>query len=136
MPNFKIISPQGQPFTVITNATTWGQLKSELSNRINGLDNMLAVVKSNKNNMEHPEAALPNHDDTIFLSSKAIKAGQIDIVAVLNRLREKFNDAFDDVIEAVEDGDMGDPEEIGYDMGETEDPDMAEYRRIQRQMNG
>jgi len=77
MPNFKIISPQGQPFTVTTNATTWGQLKSELSGRINGLDNMLAVIKSTKNNMENPEAALPTSDDVIFLSGKAIKAGWI-----------------------------------------------------------
>jgi len=58
----------------------------------------------------------------------------VDIKAVLIRLREKFVDALDELIEEVEDGEMDNG--VDYEMNEVEDPDMAEYRRIQRQMNG
>lgn len=76
MPSFKIVSPQGAPFTIQTNATTWGSFKSELSSRVSNLDNMTVVVKSTKNSLDHVEATLPTTDDVLYITAKAIKAGK------------------------------------------------------------
>jgi len=63
---------------VMSNATTWGQLKSEIqSNQDTSylLANEMTVrVKETRNNLEDANAVLPTGEFTIFLSASKVKS--------------------------------------------------------------
>lgn len=54
-------------------ATTWGQLKREISSMITG--DMKATVRETRVDLEHEEAQLPTGDFTIFLFPNKVKSG-------------------------------------------------------------
>lgn len=76
MRSIKIISTQRNPMTISSAATTWGELRSELSSEIGDLDKMTVVVSTTKNSLDHEAAQLPDGEFKLFLSPKAIKAGK------------------------------------------------------------
>lgn len=57
----------------MTNATTWGQLKSELGSQVNG--NMKVTVRETRNDLVDDNAILPEGEFTIFLFPSKIKSG-------------------------------------------------------------
>lgn len=61
--------------TVMTNATTWGQLKGDLAS--NGIDanGLKAVVQQTKHTLDQDGAELPGHDFTLVLTPGKIKSG-------------------------------------------------------------
>tara|TARA_R110002126_G_scaffold47605_3_gene133359 strand:+ start:8447 stop:8683 length:237 start_codon:yes stop_codon:yes gene_type:complete len=58
---------------VQTSATTWGELKGEISSMING--DMKVTVRETRVNLEHEDAELPAGDFTIFLFPNKVKSG-------------------------------------------------------------
>lgn len=105
-----ISTTKSQPKEFYSEATTYGQIQDSLRD-FGDLTKMRAVVKESKATLELSEAALPDGDFTLYLTPKQIKAGGVDLVEVLRALQEKMSEGFDQVIEALEDGEYGDPEE-------------------------
>jgi hypothetical protein len=60
--------------TVDSNATTWGQLKAEISNIMNG--DMKVTVRETRVDLVHEDAVLPTGDFTIFLFPAKVKSGK------------------------------------------------------------
>ncbi len=94
------------PKELYSAATTWRQLQDSLS-EFGNVSSMRAVVKETKNDLSSPDAVLPEGDFTLFLAPKQIKAGGfgVDVASVLRALQERWNDAIEEVIEEVENGD-------------------------------
>ena len=65
---------------VMTAATTWGQLKTEIlgNNELSYLlaNDMTVRVKETRNNLDDAGAVLPTGDFTIFLSAAKNKSGK------------------------------------------------------------
>jgi hypothetical protein len=59
---------------VMTNATTWGQLKSENVDFITA--NLRGMVRETRVSLEHDDAQLPSGESVIFLATKEIKSGK------------------------------------------------------------
>jgi len=65
--------------TVVTQASTWSALQSDLSENGVIYDNMKAVVGETRVTLESPHAQLPDGDFTLFLMQKKSKAGLTDL---------------------------------------------------------
>lgn len=89
-----------------TEATTWGQLKDLVSRDFGDISGMKAVCKENRNTLDRDDAMLPDDDCTIFLSSAKIKAGGIDIVELLEALKNEYINTIDNVLEQIANGDF------------------------------
>ena len=61
-----------------SNAKTWGQLQSELTERKITYSGMSAIIGENQNSLESTKATLPEFDFHLFLSPKKVKSGAID----------------------------------------------------------
>lgn len=90
---------------ITTEAQTWGQLKDSLRADFGDLEKMRAVVRETRNDLTSDDAVLPNENFTLLLTPKQIKAGAVDIVAVLVDVKERFSESIDDIISGIEDGD-------------------------------
>lgn len=116
-----ISTSKSQPTTFESEATTYGQLKDSLR-EFGDLGKLRVVVKETKSTLELDDAVLPQTDFTLFLTAKQIKAGAVDIAAVLSTLRNnmvaKIEEAFDETLEAVEDGNFGEEDEEDEDQDE------------------
>lgn len=100
-----------QPKVLNSAASTWGQLQDALASDFGNLSSMRAVVKETRNDLTSPEAVLPEGNFTLFLSPKQIKAGGVDLVAALEALKQKWNNAIDELIEEAEDGEYDSEDE-------------------------
>lgn len=89
----------GSTTEIVTNATTWGQVRSTLmDNGIYTGDSMKAVVAESKTTLEHLEAVLPVEDFTLMLVPIKNKSGndyEHDEIA------ELVEDASEDVDNAI-----------------------------------
>tara|TARA_Y100001951_G_C11234403_1_gene236562 strand:+ start:394 stop:900 length:507 start_codon:yes stop_codon:yes gene_type:complete len=63
--------------TIETSATTWGELKAEMSN----VGNVRAVIRETRNSLDTPSAKLPDQDFTLFMYPQRVKSGNEEIVA-------------------------------------------------------
>jgi hypothetical protein len=97
-------STRGGVKTVYSEATQWGQLKDSLS-EFGDISKMSAVIKETKNTLSVDDALLPEGDFTLYLSPKQIKAGNTREVQILEDLKSAFNDAVDEIIAGIEEGD-------------------------------
>lgn len=90
--------------TVSSDATTWGALKSQISELFN--EEMVATVVETKNNLLVDDAILPEGPFKLVLTPAKTKSGNetIDVASAIGRLKEKFNDAFEELIEEIEEG--------------------------------
>jgi len=61
------------PGSVMSDATTWGQLKLQLGDLIQG--DMKAVIKETKVTLENELATLPEGEFTVFLFPNKVKSG-------------------------------------------------------------
>lgn len=87
-------------------ATTWGGLKDFLRKDFDNLDKMRAVIRETRNDLTSDDAMLPLDSFTILLNPKEIKAGanKVDVVAVLEGVRDRFSEAIDEIIYDVNSG--------------------------------
>lgn len=87
-------------------ATTWGGFKDFLRADFDNLDKMRAVIRETRNDLTSDDAILPLDSFTILLNPKEIKAGasQVDVIGVLESVKERFGEAIDDIIEDVQNG--------------------------------
>jgi hypothetical protein len=74
-------NPQPQKFEDV-NATTFGELKSELSGKFN-FDKKAVVERESRNSLEHDGAKLPNTERVVlYTSQKKIKGGMADTPSI------------------------------------------------------
>lgn len=98
----------GRKIEVMTDASTWGQLKSVAE--VKGLlsDNMEGAVKETKVSLKSDDAVLPSGDCTIFLVQSKTKAGITEA-----RLREIIDEEIeifkDDLIDRLEEEEVFEP---------------------------
>lgn len=92
------------PREYVTEATTWGQLKDAIQRDFGDVSKMRVTSKATRNDLERDDAVLFDGDDTLFITQKSIKAGGVDIIQLLEALREEYNEAIDNVVNMVESG--------------------------------
>lgn len=110
-----------------TSATTWGQLREELSGMFSGVSDMKAIVRETRVTLEAAEAALPEGNFTIILSMKKIASGATRYnTSQLKELRTKINNLFTDLLE--EDFSESE-EEDGSSLSNEERAEIEEMRR-------
>lgn len=99
---------------VNSSAATWGSLKEQLSRQFGDINNMRAVIRETKVDLVSDDSILPEGNFTLLLTPRQIKAGttRVDVVAVLEGVKERFSQAIDEIIEEVEDGDYDKEETI------------------------
>lgn len=90
--------------SVMSDATTWGQLKDELSSVLN--EEMVATIVETKNQLVSNDALLPEGEFKLVLTPAKTKSGGeiIDIASVFAEFREKVDAAFEEVLQSIENG--------------------------------
>lgn len=80
-------------------------MREEISSLLN--EAMVATVAQTKNQLVIAEAILPEGEFTLVLTPAQSKgaAETIDIASVIAELKQKFDDAFEEVLESIENGD-------------------------------
>jgi hypothetical protein len=102
-----VISTQkNQPQTYTTPATTWGQLRDLITRDFGNVSEMKAVVKETRNSLDVADALLPTGNFTVFLTQAKIKAGGVNLAAVIAALKEEFITAFEEVEARIDDGEF------------------------------
>lgn len=93
--------------TLQSEAVTYGALKDALRGEYGDLDKMRAVVRETRNDLTSDDAILPEDAFTLLLTPKQIKAGasQVDVVKVLEDVKDRFSAGIDEIIDAVSSGD-------------------------------
>lgn len=116
-----------------SDASTWGELKTEISSLLN--EEMVATVVETKNQLVSPEAILPEGDFKLVLTPAKTKSGVevISVASVIGRLREKFDQAFEDIMEEIEDGEHSVEQSENVSSSET-DSLKAEAEKIKREL--
>lgn len=115
------------PKVLNSEAETWGELQDALASDFGNVSSLRAVVKETKNDLTSSEAVLPEGDFTLFLAPKQIKAGGTDIKAILETLKERWNEAIDEIIDGIEEGEYETEETVSSSQA-------AEDRRILEQL--
>jgi len=100
-----IITTQGSKTEITSSATTWGQLRQELSRYQIQTDGMKAVLGSTRTTLELDNSILPHEDFKIFLYPNKVKSGndQNDQVLAkeLERVKGKVIELVKDVVREV-----------------------------------
>lgn len=93
--------------TLQSEAMTYGTLKDALRDEFGDLDKMRAVVRETRNDLASDDARLPDGAFTLLLTPRQIKAGasQVDVVKVLEDVKDRFSEGIDEIIDAVSAGD-------------------------------
>lgn len=108
MRKIRIISTQSDGVkTIESSASTWGELKSELSSSLSNVQDMKAIVRDTRNTLESDEAVLPEGDFTIILTMKKIASGSEDKVTRYSKsqileIRTKILNLIDDLLDYEE----------------------------------
>ncbi len=91
--------------SVMSDATTWGEFKGEISSFLN--EEMVATIVETKNQLVSNEALLPEGEFKLVLTPAKTKSGGevIDIASVFAEFREKVDRAFEEILESIENGD-------------------------------
>lgn len=77
--SIKIVSTEGGNRTISTNATTWGELKTKLSEEGYNMDVMRATAKETRHTYESNDAVLDSNVSTLYLTPQKTKSGQTDV---------------------------------------------------------
>lgn len=136
MATVRVITTEVSPFSLETTASTWGELKRELRNRLSNIDNMTVVLSTTKATLDLDDAALPQGVDyKIYFSPKAIKQGNanINIKGVLEALRDNFESMIEELIEEIEDG-VYEQEDNSTSTHTPIDSDLEELQSITRNL--
>lgn len=63
--------------TIETSASTWGELKAEMSD----VGDVRAVIRETRNSLDTPSSKLPDQDFTLFMYPQRVKSGNEEILA-------------------------------------------------------
>ena len=90
--------------SLISSSTTWGELRAEIPSLLN--EDMVATIVETRNQLVSMEAILPEGEFKLVLTPAKTKSGSesIDVASIIARLKEKFDEAFEDILEEIEDG--------------------------------
>ncbi len=113
-----------------TEATTWGELKSDLLDAGISTDGMKGVVRETKVSLEASDAQLPDTDFTVMLFTGKIKSG-FDHAEMMRALRDNIENAYNEVIDSIEVGEFGDDQPATSAASSSIE---AERRRIEREL--
>ncbi len=113
-----------------TEATTWGELKSDLLDAGISTDGMKGVVRETKVSLEASDAQLPDTDFTVMLFTGKIKSG-FDHAEMMRSLRDNIENAYNEVIDSIEAGEFGDDQPATSAASSSIE---AERRRIEREL--
>ncbi len=113
-----------------TEATTWGELKSDLQDAGISTDGMKGVVRETKVSLEASDAQLPDTDFTVMLFTGKIKSG-FDHAEMMRALRDNIENAYNEVIDSIEAGEFGDDQPATSAASSSIE---AERRRIEREL--
>jgi gas vesicle protein len=105
MRTIRVISPQSTSArTFESEATSWGDLREELSETYSGISDMKAIVRENRNTLESDSASLPEGNFTIILSMKKIASGNHTRYtdSQIKELRTKLLNLLEDVLSETE----------------------------------
>jgi hypothetical protein len=92
MRKIKIYSTATGIAVVDSNATNWGQLKNELTNKGYSVSNMTAVENKNNSNLELDEAVLPDGEFVLMLAPKKTKSGGLSYSEIRLQIKQAFED--------------------------------------------
>ena len=92
MRKIKIYSTATGIAVVDSNATNWGQLKNELTNKGYSVSNMTAVENKNNSNLELDEAVLPDGEFVLMLAPKKTKSGGLSYSEIRLKIKQAFED--------------------------------------------
>jgi hypothetical protein len=92
MRKIKIYSTATGIAVVDSDATNWGQLKNELTNKGYSVSNMTAVENKNNSNLELDEAVLPDGEFVLMLAPKKTKSGGLSYSEIRQQIKQAFED--------------------------------------------
>jgi|694.fasta_scaffold100901_3 hypothetical protein len=92
MRKIKIYSTATGIAVVDSNATNWGQLKNELTNKGYSVSDMTAVENKNNSNLELDEAVLPDGEFVLMLAPKKTKSGGLSYSEIRLQIKQAFED--------------------------------------------
>lgn len=116
---------------VMSDVTTWGQLKDELSSVLN--EEMVATIVETKNQLVSNDALLPEGEFKLVLTPAKTKSGGeiIDIASVFAEFREKVDAAFEEILQSIENGDHS-----STSLSSSEDDELKrEAEKIRRELS-
>lgn len=116
-----------------TEATTWGELKSDLLDAGISTDGMKGVVRETKVSLEASDAQLPDTDFTVMLFTGKIKSG-FDHAEMMRALRDNIENAYNEVIDDIESGLFDDGENDSCERTSTVSSLEQERRKIEREL--
>lgn len=118
---------------VETAATTWAELKSDMEDAGISTDGMKGVVRETKVSLEANDAQIPEGNFTVMLFTGKIKSGAFDHAQMMVDLRDSIENAYNKVIENIDDGQYGEDEpERSNSTSSLE----AERRKLERELSG
>ena len=118
---------------VVTEATTWAELKSDMENAGISTDGMKGVVRETKVSLEANDAQIPEGNFTVMLFTGKIKSGAFDHAQMMRDLRDSIENAYNEVIENIDCGAYGEDEpERSNSTSSLE----AERRKLEREFSG
>lgn len=118
---------------VVTEATTWAELKSDMEDAGISTDGMKGVVRETKVSLEANDAQIPEGNFTVMLFTGKIKSGAFDHAQMMVDLRDSIETAYNKVIENIDCGAYGEDEpERSNSTSSLE----AERRKLERELSG
>lgn len=118
---------------VVTEATTWAELKSDMEDAGISTDGMKGVVRETKVSLEANDAQIPEGNFTVMLFTGKIKSGAFDHAQMMRDLRDSIENAYNEVIENIDCGAYGEDEpERSNSTSSLE----AERRKLEREFSG
>ena len=118
---------------VVTEATTWAELKSDMEEAGISTDGMKGVVRETKVSLEANDAQIPEGNFTVMLFTGKIKSGAFDHAQMMRDLRDSIENAYNEVIENIDCGAYGEDEpERSNSTSSLE----AERRKLEREFSG
>jgi hypothetical protein len=90
--------------TLMSTSSTWGELRAEIPSLLN--EDMVATIVETRNQLVSMEAILPEGEFKLVLTPAKTKSGSesIDVASVIACLKEKFDEAFEDILNEIEEG--------------------------------
>lgn len=128
------ITTSGSKSELRTAATTWGELKVDLSNADIPTDGMKALLKDSKLTLDVNDATLPQGDFKLFLFPGKVKSGNLELLetydedellAAYARITTRVNNVIAEELGITE---ILNKKTVGVD------PDVVEMQQLQKEI--
>jgi hypothetical protein len=102
--------------TFNSSASTWGELKTELSSNNLLEDGLKYSLGKQKLTLENDGALLPNEDIIVIGTPKSVKSGRFNESQFVERLQELINEALETLKDEAEDGEFNNDDDGDDDL--------------------